>query len=55
MEQIFTEPQGDRSSKTATEVVAKIVQSRTFEEVAGIRPPSKKRTRVATTLQVQEI
>ena len=35
--------------------MAEVVRSRTFREVAGIRPPSKKRTRVATALQVQEI
>ena len=55
MEQIIAEPQGDQPRKTAAEAVAEIVQSRTFREVAGIRPPSMKKTRVTTALQVQEI
>jgi hypothetical protein len=55
MEQIVTEPQGDQPRKTASEAVAEVVQSRTFWEVAGIRPPSMKKTRVTTALQVQEI
>ncbi|KAG2565539.1 hypothetical protein PVAP13_7NG000217, partial [Panicum virgatum] len=54
IEQIITEPQGDQPAKTAAEAVAEVVQSRTFREVAGIRLPSKKRTRVATAIQVQK-
>jgi hypothetical protein len=52
MEQIVTEPQGDQPRKTAAEAVAGVVQSRTFREVAGFRPPSMKKTRVTTVLQV---
>ena len=55
MEQIVAEPQGDQPRKTAAEAVAEVVQSRTFREVAGIRSPSMKKTRVTTVLQVQEI
>nr|TKW00924.1 hypothetical protein SEVIR_8G145200v2 [Setaria viridis] len=54
MEQIIVQP-GDDQPKTATEAVAEVVQSRTFREVAGIHPPPKKRTRVGTALQVEEI
>ena len=55
MEQIIAEPQGDQPRETVAEAVAEVVQSRTFREVAGIRPPSMKETRVTTTLQIQEI
>jgi hypothetical protein len=55
MEQIVTEPQGHQPRKTAAEAVAEVVQSRTFREVAGIRPPSMKKSRVTTALQVREI
>jgi hypothetical protein len=55
VEQIVAEPQGDQLRKTTAEAVAKVVQSRTFREVAGICPPSMKNTRVTTALQVQEI
>jgi hypothetical protein len=48
MEQIDAEPQCDQPRKTATEEVAEVFQSRTFREVAGIRPPSMKMTRVTT-------
>uniref|UniRef100_K4A184 Uncharacterized protein n=1 Tax=Setaria italica TaxID=4555 RepID=K4A184_SETIT len=40
---------------TTVEAVAAVVQSRIFREVAGIHPPIKKRTRVGTILQVEEI
>jgi hypothetical protein len=55
MEQIVVEPQGGQPRKIAAEAVVEVVQSRTFREVAGIRPPSMKKTRVTTALQVQEI
>ncbi|XP_072147913.1 uncharacterized protein [Setaria viridis] len=45
----------DDQPKTVAEAVAKVVQSRIFRKVAGIHPPSKKRTRVGTALQVEEI
>jgi hypothetical protein len=54
MEQIVVEPQGDQPRKTDVEVVTE-VSTRTFREVVGIRPPSMKKTRVTTALQVQEI
>jgi hypothetical protein len=54
MEQIVVEPQGDQPRNTAVEGVAEVVQSRTFWEVAGIRPPSMKKTRITTALQVQK-
>jgi hypothetical protein len=50
MEQIDDEPQSDQPRKTVAEVVADVVQSRTFGEVAGILPPSMKKTRVTTAL-----
>jgi hypothetical protein len=50
MEQIDAEPQGGQPRKTDVEVVADVVQCRTFQEVAGIRPPSMKKTRVTTAL-----
>jgi hypothetical protein len=40
---IIAESQGDQPRKTAAEVVAEVVQFRTFREVAGIHPPSMKR------------
>ena len=55
MEQLVTEAQGDQQGETTAEAVAEVIQSRTFREVAGIRPPSMKKTRVTTALQVQEI
>jgi hypothetical protein len=55
MEQIVVEPQGDQPRKIAAAAVAEGVQSRTFQEVAGIHPHSMKKTRVTTALQVQEI
>jgi hypothetical protein len=55
MEQIVTEPQGDQPRKTIAEAVAEVVQSRNFWEVAGIWPPSMRKTRVTTALHVQEI
>ena len=55
MEQIVAEPQGDQPRKTTAEAVAEVVQYRTFREVAGIRPPSMKKTRVTTALQVQDL
>uniref|UniRef100_K4A338 Uncharacterized protein n=1 Tax=Setaria italica TaxID=4555 RepID=K4A338_SETIT len=45
----------DDQPKTVAEAVAEVVQSRIFRKVAGIHPPSKKRTRVGTVLQVEEI
>jgi hypothetical protein len=50
MEQIVAEPQGNQAAKTISEAVAEVVQSMTFRDVAGICLPSKKSTRVATTL-----
>jgi hypothetical protein len=50
MEQIVVEPQGGQPRKIAAEAVVEVVQSRTFREVAGIRPPSMKKTRVTTAL-----
>jgi hypothetical protein len=52
MKQMVTEPQGDQPKKIAAEAVAEIIKSRTFGEVPGIRPPSMKKTRVTTALQV---
>jgi hypothetical protein len=52
MEQIVTEPQGDQPRKIVVEAVAEVIQSRTFWEAAGIRPPSMKKTMVTTALQV---
>jgi hypothetical protein len=54
MEQIVAEPQGSQPRKNVVEVMAEVVQFRTFREVAGIHPPSMKKTRVTTALQVQE-
>jgi hypothetical protein len=54
MEQVVAEPQCDQPRKTVAEAVAEVVQSRTFGEVAGIRPLSIKKTRVTTALQVQD-
>jgi hypothetical protein len=53
MGQIVAEPQGNQPRRTAAEVVAKVVESRTFREVASIRPPSI--TRATTALQVNKI
>jgi hypothetical protein len=54
-ERIVAEPQGDQLGKTIVEAVTELVKSRTFREVARIGPPSMKKTRVTTALQVQEI
>jgi hypothetical protein len=55
MEQIVTEPQGNQQTKTAAEAMEEVVQYRTIREVARIRPPSMKKTKVTTALEVQEI
>jgi hypothetical protein len=51
MEQIVAEPQGSQPRKNVVEVMAEVVQFRTFREVAGIHPPSMKKTRVTNEKQ----